>query len=47
VWVIGEQVETGRRDKTGQRDESRPGEGHHRLYHIADANEKRGVGRMA
>lgn len=48
AWAVGE-VETGRMDETGQRDESRQGEGcsHHRLYHIADAEEERGVGKTA
>lgn len=49
AWVVGEEVEIERRDETGRRDESRQGEGcsHHRLYHIADADEERGVGRTA
>ena len=44
--AVGEEVETERRDETGQRDENRQG-GHRRLYHIADADEERGVERTA
>jgi len=48
VWAVGEEVETERRDETGRRNESRQeGCSHHRQYHIADADEERGVGRTA
>lgn len=49
AWAVGEEVETGKMDETGQRDESRQGEGcsHHRPYHIADADEERGAGKTA
>jgi hypothetical protein len=49
AWAVGEEVETERRDETGRRDESRQGgcSRRRRLYHIADADEERGVGRAA
>ena len=49
VWAVGEEVETEMRVETGRRVESRQGEGcgHRHLYHIADADEERGVGRTA
>ncbi len=47
VRAVGKEVDTEKRVEIGQRDESRQEEGcsHHRLYHIADADEERGVER--
>jgi len=47
VRAVGKEVDTEKGVEIGQRDESRQEEGcsHHRLYHIADADEERGVER--